>query len=129
MELNKKIKICPTCKMTHFTSTKTQTTGGRSNYQVHYCVACCDTVEPVWACAKTYPQPVVEHPFHVAEQLREEVVRLTKENTRLKAAQAARDAAMAASLPEAIEQAQQAKNDADTIAFYGSIGRDEWPTR
>lgn len=126
-----RVKVCPTCKTDDFTSTKFHDPDKyiKSNFQLHYCHRCEALVEPVWLCAETHTRSTSEHPLHMVERLQEEVARLTKRLKRYEAVQAARDAALAATLTDAVEQAEQAESDTAAADFYGSFGRDEWPTR
>jgi hypothetical protein len=86
-------------------------------------------MEPVWVCSETYGRHGGEHPVCLLERAQNEVARLTKMLKRYEAVQDARDAALAATLTEAVEQSQQDESDATAADFYGSFGRDEWPTR
>ena len=126
-----RVKVCPTCKTDDFTSTKFHAPDKylRSHYQLHYCHRCEALVEPVWLCAETHTRSASEQPLNMVERLQEEVARLTKRLKRYEAVQAARDDALAATLTDAVEQAEQAESDTTAADFYGSFGRDEWPTR
>jgi hypothetical protein len=125
----RRVKVCPTCKTDDFTSTKNHSPDFRSNFQTHFCHRCRVGMEPVWVCSETYGRHGGEHPVCLLERAQNEVARLTKMLKRYEAVQDARDAALAATLTEAVEQSQQDESDATAADFYGSFGRDEWPTR
>ena len=125
--LSEKVKVCPTCKTDDFTSTKFQAV--RSSFQMHFCHRCRDNTEPVWLCAETHRRHYKDNPLTTIERLQAEVARLTKRLKRHEAVQAARDDALAATLTDAVEQAEQVESDTNAADFYDSFGRDEWPTR
>lgn len=114
-----KTLTCAACGLTD-SWTLVKSTYGSCGHTDRLCS--CGAVEGVWRLKENTDQPTTAHRLEMALA---EVARLTKRLKRYTDAEDTRAAALAASLPEAVEQAQHA----DAADFYGAIGRDEWPTR
>tara|TARA_R110001592_G_scaffold70015_3_gene214715 strand:+ start:4270 stop:4665 length:396 start_codon:yes stop_codon:yes gene_type:complete len=120
-----KILTCSACGLTDSWTLIKSTFGVNCGHTLRLCS--CGATEGAWE-EWTRIQGV-QGTAQRLESALEEVARLTKMLKRHEAAEDARAAAMAASLPEVVEQAQHAENTAAAADIYGSFGRDEWPTR
>ena len=118
-----KTLTCTACGITD-SWTLVKSTYGSCGHTLRLCS--CGSTAGAWEAVTTTDQPTTAQRLETAL---EEVARLTKRLKRYTDAEDARAAAMAASLPEAVEQAQHAENTAAAADIYDSFGRDEWPTR
>lgn len=119
-----KTLTCSACGLTDSWTLIKSTYGINCGHTLRLCS--CGATGGAWEVLTPTDQPTTALRLETAL---EEVARLTKHLKRYTDAEDARAAAMAANLPEAVEQAEQVESAADAADFYGSFGRDEWPTR
>lgn len=120
-----KTLTCAACGLTD-SWTLVKINYGSCGHTVRLCS--CGASEGVWRLNENTDQPTTAHRLEMAL---EEVARLTKRLKRHEAAQAKRDAALAASVGRTVEgeKVQDTAATDDAADFYGSFGRDEWPSR
>ena len=118
-----KTLTCPACGLTD-SWTLIKSTYGSCGHTLRLCS--CGATGGEWEAVSEEVQPSTAQRL---EQALEEVARLSKRLKRYTDAEDARAAALAATLPEAVQQAEQDESDTAAADFYGSFGRDEWPTR
>lgn len=131
-----KTRVCEVCGSAALTQQKKQ---GSTQMKTHFfhCVNGCKGpkgyIETTWS--EEPPKEAAHTLKHALQAALDEVAWLTKQNTRLQAAEAARLARweeMAKSDEQkAAERAAEAlaEKSEEAATVYGSLGRDEWPTR
>ena len=131
-----KTRVCEVCGSAALTQQKNQ---GKTQIKIYFyhCVNGCKGpkgwIESTWS--EEPPKEDAHTLKHALQVALDEVAWLTKQNTRLQAAEAARlahweEMAKTDEQRAAEAAAEAAAEDSAAAAdIYGSIGRDEWPTR
>lgn len=131
-----KTRVCEVCGSAALYQQKSQGTTQCKSYFFH-CVNGCKGpdgyIRSTWSEEK--PKEDAYTLKHALEAALDEVAWLTKQNNRLRAADAARVARLKESVKSDEERAAEAAAEAiaeeseEAAMVYGSLGRDDWPTR